>query len=478
MKLRTKFILFFTALIVLLVGSLIYYTNNYLKNYLRNKTIDDFRVIAEISEGAFFTFNNNIKIRTIDWSSDGYIRNAIEKVLAGKINGEDNQTRKLTEELNFYLENKKRPYAKDVIIVDILDNNGIVIASSKGDRIGIDEGKEEKEYGVIRFAEAIQSNFGEVFVKNIVFEEDESIEPMIHSTARIFSTKIDNNGKLVPLDAVILVHFSNTEQLNNVLLGKWSEEVFGGKAFLEQYSTGEIYLVNGDGLMITPSRFIKDSVLKQNINTLPVKSCFEENKKINDIYINYLENETLGISQCLKSEGAVLLVEVSLKEVLAPIKIITRHLLVGAFLALITGFVGTVFLSSWFLKNLEIVIDAIKKISKEKDMNTRININSKDEIGYLAKVFNDMLDNIRDAQKKIREVEIKLKENNLNLERRIHERTEDLVKLKSNLEITVFERTKELQEKLSELEKFKELTVGRELKMIELKKKLEELKRK
>lgn len=477
MKLRTKFILFFTLLVILLVGGLIYYINNYLKNYLRNEIINNFLIIAEISEGAFFTFSNNIKIRTIDWSSDGYIRNTTEKILIGKANGDNNHVAELTKEFGNYLENKKLPYAKDVIIVDILDKNGIVIASSKSDRIGVDEGKEEKEYGVIRFAEAIQSNFGEFFVKNIVFEEDESMEPMIHGTVRIFSTKTDNNGKLVPLDAVLLVHFSNTEQLKDILLGKWSAEVLAGKSFLDKYLTGEIYLVNSDGLMMTPSRFINDSVLKKYINTLPVKTCFEENKKINEIYINYLGNETMGVSQCLKSEGMVLLVEASLKEVLAPIKIITRHLLIGALLVLIAGFMGIIFLSNWFLKNLISVIDVIKKISEENDLNARINVSSKDEIGYLAEIFNNMLDNTRDIQEKIREAEIKLKETNLSLERRIHERTEDLVKLKNNLEITVFERTKELQEKLMELEKFKEFTVGRELKMIELKKKLKELQR-
>ncbi len=477
MKLKTKFILFFTALIVILVGGLIYYFNNYLKNYLIDKTISDFRVIAEISEGAFFTFNNNIKIRTIDWSSDGYVRNTTEKILISKARGDNNQTAELVKEFSDYLKNKKLPYAEDVIIVDILDKNGIVIASSRNDRIGVDEGKEERELGVIRFSEAIQANFGEVFVKNIVFEEDESTEPMIHSTARIFSTKTDDD-KLIPLDAVILVHFSNIKQLNDILFGKWSEEVFAGKAFLDKYSTGEIYLVNSDGLMITPSRFIDDSVLKKNINTLPVKACFEENKKISETYVNYLGDETIGISQCSKLEGMILLVEANLKEVLAPIEVITRHLLAGALLTLIFWFAAIIFLSNWLFKNLMIVVNDIKRISEERDLNVRINVNSKDEIGYLARIFNKLLDEVQDIEKKIREAEIKLKETNLSLERRIHDRTEDLVKLKNNLEINVFERTKELQEKLSELEKFKELTVGRELKMIELKKELKELRKK
>jgi len=50
--------------------------------------------------------------------------------------------------------------------------------------------------------------------------------------------------------------------------------------------------------------------------------------------------------------------------------------------------------------------------------------------------------------------------------------------LQANLEKKVKERTKELQERLNELENFSRLTVGRELKMIELKKELEQLKAK
>ena len=47
---------------------------------------------------------------------------------------------------------------------------------------------------------------------------------------------------------------------------------------------------------------------------------------------------------------------------------------------------------------------------------------------------------------------------------------------KKSLEQKVKRRTKELQEKIEELERFQKFAVGRELKMIELKKELEKLK--
>ena len=53
----------------------------------------------------------------------------------------------------------------------------------------------------------------------------------------------------------------------------------------------------------------------------------------------------------------------------------------------------------------------------------------------------------------------------------------EIKKFREELDEKVKERTKELQEKINELEKFHELTVGRELKMIELKKEIERLER-
>lgn len=52
----------------------------------------------------------------------------------------------------------------------------------------------------------------------------------------------------------------------------------------------------------------------------------------------------------------------------------------------------------------------------------------------------------------------------------------ELKKLQEELEKKVRERTKELHEKIEELEKFQKLAVGRELKMIELKREIKRLK--
>ena len=61
------------------------------------------------------------------------------------------------------------------------------------------------------------------------------------------------------------------------------------------------------------------------------------------------------------------------------------------------------------------------------------------------------------------------------MEVRVQARTKELKELAGGLEQQVEKETRELQEKISELERFQKLAVGRELKMVELKNKIKEL---
>lgn len=63
-----------------------------------------------------------------------------------------------------------------------------------------------------------------------------------------------------------------------------------------------------------------------------------------------------------------------------------------------------------------------------------------------------------------------------NLQKKAEERGKELKKLTEDLESQVKLRTTELEEKVKELEKFRRFAVGRELKMVSLKKELKELK--
>ncbi len=133
------------------------------------------------------------------------------------------------------------------------------------------------------------------------------------------------------------------------------------------------------------------------------------------------------------------------------------------FISVITG----LFYGKTISKSMEKLTDVAKKIAAG-DTKQRAVVESKDEMGYLANVFNQMIEKIEKDQRELREAEEKL-------ENRVRERTLELGALKDNLEKIVTEKTEGLQKNIEELERFKNLAVGRELKMVDLKKKTTEL---
>ncbi|KKS28538.1 MAG: hypothetical protein UU89_C0034G0007 [Parcubacteria group bacterium GW2011_GWC2_42_11] len=126
-------------------------------------------------------------------------------------------------------------------------------------------------------------------------------------------------------------------------------------------------------------------------------------------------------------------------------------------LELLAFFVVLVVCCGYFFSNT-LSIPIIKLKDKAIDisrgnMKTVIDIKSKDEVGELAAAFNQMTCNLLQSQQEIK-------------------------KHSHDLEQKVTERTMELNKKLEEIEKMNSLVVNRELKMIELKKEVGELKNK
>ncbi|MDP2926638.1 MAG: HAMP domain-containing protein [bacterium] len=103
------------------------------------------------------------------------------------------------------------------------------------------------------------------------------------------------------------------------------------------------------------------------------------------------------------------------------------------------------------------VIDPIKQLLSGMDkigsggLDYRVKTKRQDEIGDLFSSLNVMAEKLKD-------------------------RTEALKREREGLAEKVAQKTKELQEKVDDLEKFNKLTIGREIKMVELKKEIDKLK--
>lgn len=81
----------------------------------------------------------------------------------------------------------------------------------------------------------------------------------------------------------------------------------------------------------------------------------------------------------------------------------------------------------------------------------------------------------REAVKDLNRAKEALESSKVVLEIKVKARTRELEELAQSLEDKVKQRTKELQGRVNELERFHRLTIGREMKMVELKQKIRKM---
>jgi nitrate/nitrite-specific signal transduction histidine kinase len=141
----------------------------------------------------------------------------------------------------------------------------------------------------------------------------------------------------------------------------------------------------------------------------------------------------------------ILTLEYDIEDVFAPVVYLQNLILLASCIIATIGLLFGFFIAHSLSKPIVDLKSIVHKMG-EGNLDVKIDVKSNDEIGDLAFNFKLMAKSLKNNQE--------------------------------NLENQIAERTKELDKKIKELERFKELTVGRELKMIEIKKQMKELKTK
>lgn len=163
------------------------------------------------------------------------------------------------------------------------------------------------------------------------------------------------------------------------------------------------------------------------------------------------------------------------------------------FIVIILTLFGNILISRNLIQPLKKLVKASKEITKG-NLDFKVDVGSGDELGELSVQFNRMTQELKEAKialegaremlekrvearteelKKVAEV---LEETKTVLEIKVKSRTQELENFTKGLEAQIKQRTKELQEKVKELEKFQKFSVGREIKMVELKEEIKGLK--
>jgi PAS domain S-box-containing protein len=213
--------------------------------------------------------------------------------------------------------------------------------------------------------------------------------------------------------------------------------------------TGEIYLIDKTGLMLTPSRFKKGLAFKQQVNSINANNCLEigpmnpEKRKMihdkkghTDVFPDYRGIDVLGTHAYLSSMQWCLLAEIDAKEALVS----TTNIL-WAYLSLAVVVFFVYYLFAWQLsKNISRPIEILRRgaeIIEKGSLDHKVGIQTKDEIGALSRAFDKM--------------NMAIKQSRTNIDKKVKNQTKEIHQQKTSLE----ERQKAMLNILEDVEEEK-----------------------
>lgn len=372
------------AIIAILLPIAVTFYLGYSKNkeYAIKQSLADLLFIADTSENVVYYFLELHKRRAEDFASDGFIRDRLEKI----VNGHELEV----NSLNNHLSQNKKPLDNSIHDISIISLEGKIVSSTDPSSIG-SEVSAEPFFLKGKTASSVTEN-GHGFINE-------------HKLVTSTPVKHRVTGKLIG----VLANFIPISELSGALNGDFSRRMGATSWESGDEKTTDVYLVNRDRFMITDSRFIKDAVLKQAVDTEPVTACIQSKHVMNGFYKDYRGVEVAGASKCFSSMGWTLLVEQDKDKVLLPLMEIRND-------ALLTSVIVISLISILFIIFNRAIVGPIKRLSSATNDILRGNYDIKvvpesgDEIGQLFDVFNEMAYEIKTKTNAFRDSEKKLVE--------------------------------------------------------------------
>ena len=208
--------------------------------------------------------------------------------------------------------------------------------------------------------------------------------------------------------------------------------------------TGETYLVNEEGYMISESKFLKDlkdfgivherTTLELKVTdpktgklTRSVEACVKGGRGHDgEGYPDYRGIQVLGFWQWIPELNWGIIAEIDVNEGYGMVR--KLHILVSSIMLPMT--LAVISFAFFFGKKISkplLYLTEVTKSISEGDYSKRVNINSHDEVGELSNSLNKMAIVLEEKTQK-------LKEYTANLEKTVEERTKDLIRMNQELE--------------------------------------------
>ncbi|MCD4693825.1 PAS domain S-box protein [bacterium] len=211
---------------------------------------------------------------------------------------------------------------------------------------------------------------------------------------------------------------SKTEEFMGVIAGRVEivELDFITTSLTGLDKTGETYLINKNGYIISGARFEKNVFLKEKVDTVNSQKCFAQKYKADEIDVadyyfgffkDYRDVDVFGTYSYIPDMEWCLLAEVGKAEIFNFYNNRLKNFYLLGFLiilliSIVFGYIFSRFITGPILE----LGDEIKK-AVEKKFNYEVKIKSRDEVGALGKNFNLLL---KEVVKSREEIDIKVEE--------------------------------------------------------------------
>lgn len=255
----------------------------------------------------------------------------------------------------------------------LLDATGKVVASSDESSIGTDKSMDAIFLGGQKT----------IFIKDVYYSESYK-EPLMAVSAPFLES---NTGKLLG----VIVARVRLDELNNIVINKTG---LG--------ETGEIYIVNKYGFMITPSRFTEDAILKQRVDTENVRMVrlnkgeehlFSEDKTAK-IFSDYRGQKVLGAHEFIPKMQWVVLAEINAEEAFAPLAKLRLVFFLILFITVNVAWLSGIHIARFISRPIHRLHKGIEIIGSG-NLDYKVSTDAQDEVGQLSRAFDAMTENLK-----------------------------------------------------------------------------------
>jgi len=168
--------------------------------------------------------------------------------------------------------------------------------------------------------------------------------------------------------------------------------------------TGEIYILNKYGYMITPSRFLKDTFLKLKVSTKNAKNCYEDCKKFGTVIhsheaivgLDYRGVQTLGVHYHIPEVKWCLMAEVDAVEAFAPLYRLRGVLSIVTFSVLAIVIIVGGLAARMITSPISRLYEGMNIISSG-NLDYKVGTKARDEIGELSRAFDKMTAHLKET---------------------------------------------------------------------------------